>query len=56
MGIGALGVLGCIYGALASPPPWASDVVLNFEPYLIKMLIGLNGPNSNLGPFSPGPL
>jgi hypothetical protein len=41
-----------IWGRLASPPPWASDVVLNFPSYLIKMHIGLNGLNSNLGPFN----
>jgi hypothetical protein len=51
---GALGGPGLyIWGRLASPPPWASDVVLNFPSYLIKMHIGLNGPNSDLGPFNP---
>jgi hypothetical protein len=38
--LGGPGLL--IWGRLAFPPPWASDVVLNFPPYLIKILIGLN--------------
>jgi hypothetical protein len=45
-----------IWGRLSSPPPWASDVVLNFPSYLIKMHIGLNRPNSYLGPFKPAAL